>query len=289
MDLARLRKKLKESGGRRPPDEAREEARDENRQADELPSEQASEPVVESVKAPPVSVPEPGTDYPGLEEQESAPEMPPAYIEEPFQIPADEPPQADATAEYQPPELPVAAQPQSPADAAQAPVQAESEDDFFGEGKAAEDEKLREFLSFKLASENYAFKVDEIEEIIKPQRITAVPRMEAFVTGVSSLRGKIIPVIDLRRRLGLSGAYAPEKHARVLILRGPKGSIGVWVDSVDEVVRIPDSSIQEPPAHLSDVEVRFIEGIALWEGRFISIMKSSEVLKLTKEPDEKQA
>lgn len=152
------------------------------------------------------------------------------------------------------------------------------------ETNEAEKEKARqknvEILTFRLGGEDYAFRIEDIEEILKPQQITKVPRMGASIRGISSLRGKIIPVMDLKIRLGLKGDSLPEKLARVLILRGPKGSIGVCVDMVEDVLRIPASLVQDPPSHLSEIEVKYLEGVALFNGKFISIMKTGEVLSV---------
>ncbi|MDA8175045.1 MAG: chemotaxis protein CheW [Nitrospiraceae bacterium] len=147
-----------------------------------------------------------------------------------------------------------------------------------------EKEKTRqkniELLTFKLSGEDYAFRIEDIEEILKPQQVTKVPRVVAYISGVSSLRGKIIPVMDLKTRLGLKGESVSGKYSRVLILRGPKGSIGVSVDMVEDVLRIPAASVQEPPAHLSEIEVKYLEGVALVDGSFISVMKTGEVLSV---------
>lgn len=138
-------------------------------------------------------------------------------------------------------------------------------------------EEIVELLTFKLSKEDYAFKVCDVEEILRPQNVTPLPRAEEFITGITSLRGKIIPLIDLRKRFELS-EEAGNNKAKILILKGTKGSIGAVVDKVINVTRIPTGLILNPPSHLTESQQRFIEGVVVVEGRFISIVKMEEVL-----------
>ncbi|MBA4374067.1 MAG: hypothetical protein C0402_14545 [Thermodesulfovibrio sp.] len=156
-----------------------------------------------------------------------------------------------------------------------------------------EDSGIAELLTFSLAKEEFAFKVSEVEEIIRFQRITLVPTMPEYVAGITSLRGKIIPVIDLRTRLALKdeGAEAvsrPEADAdgliegkgKIIVLSGPLGLIGAIIDKVLGVVRLPEDVILEPPAHLTEDETKFIEGVVIVEKRFISIIRSEDALNI---------
>jgi purine-binding chemotaxis protein CheW len=137
-----------------------------------------------------------------------------------------------------------------------------------------------ELLTFALAQEEYAFRIDDVEEIIKPQRITVIPKTDLFLLGVTSLRGKIIPVIDLKRRLSLGGEAGIKKKQKILILNGPRGTIGALIDRVIGVIRPRSSKIGEPPPHLLETEMRFIEGVALVDGRFLSVIKTEEALNI---------
>lgn len=152
---------------------------------------------------------------------------------------------------------------------------------------------IAELLTFSLAKEEFAFKVSEVEEIIRFQRITLVPTMPAYVSGITSLRGKIIPVIDLRTRLALKDddgevVTRPEANAdgliegkgKIIVLAGPLGLIGAIIDKVLGVVRLPEDVILEPPAHLTEDETRFIEGVVIVEKRFISIIRSEDALNI---------
>ncbi len=157
----------------------------------------------------------------------------------------------------------------------------------------AEDLSL-ELLTFSLSKEEFAFRVSEIEEIIRFQKITTVPTMPGYVLGITSLRGKIIPVLDLKTRLGIrkntTGADpddagtsvqpATNTDEKILIVSGPKGLIGATIDRVIGVVRFPREKMLEPPAHLTEAELRFIEGVVIFEKRFISIIRSEDTMNI---------
>ncbi len=149
------------------------------------------------------------------------------------------------------------------------------------------EEEALELLTFSLSHEEFAFRVSEVEEIIRFQRITRVPTMPDYVWGITSLRGKIIPVIDLNTRLALKGKGElkeergdKKEDRRILILSGPKGMIGTTVDKVLGVMRFPAGTVLDPPAHLTENELKYIEGVVILEKRFISIVRSDDALNI---------
>jgi purine-binding chemotaxis protein CheW len=147
-----------------------------------------------------------------------------------------------------------------------------------GTGRA---EEVVEILTFSLLKEDFAFSISHLEEILKYQRITTVPNVPKYILGITSLRGKVIPVIDLKLKLSLTGTASDDTgKGKILIVRGPKGPIGVAVDKVIGVVRIPGSDILPPPSHLSEGEVKFIDGIAVVDKRFVSIINMPATMAL---------
>lgn len=158
--------------------------------------------------------------------------------------------------------------------------------------------ELVELLTFSLSNEEYAFRVSDIEEVLRMQKITMVPAMPDYVLGITSLRGKIIPVIDLKTRLGLqqkslstddpddgpaaaAGAVKNRETVnKILIISGPKGMIGATIDKVMGVVRLPLSGMLQPPGHLDEKELKFIEGIVVVEKRFISIIHAEAAMNV---------
>lgn len=141
------------------------------------------------------------------------------------------------------------------------------------------EEMTVELLTFSLAEEVFSFRIHEIEEIIRPPKMTAIPKTEPHVIGITSLRGKIIPVIDLKKRLSLSGGGDGRKQ-KILVLKGPQGPIGALVDRVIGVIRPLASEIGESPPHLRETETRFIDGVVLVGGKFVSIIKTEETLTI---------
>lgn len=150
--------------------------------------------------------------------------------------------------------------------------------------------EMVELLTFSLSNEEYAFRVPEVEEVIRSQLIAFVPTMPGYVLGITSLRGKIIPVIDLKTRLNLQGkslnADSPEaemknrQEKKILIIDGPKGLLGATIDKVIGVVRLPSSEILQPPGHLDENGLKFIEGIVVLKKRFISIIHSDAAMDI---------
>ncbi len=142
-----------------------------------------------------------------------------------------------------------------------------------------------ELLTFSLSTEEFAFRVSEVEEIIRYQPITKVPAMPDYVLGITSLRGKIMPVIDLKTRIvsgGVreDGAAVNSAGKKIFILLGPHGPIGATIDRVNGVVRLPQGGVLEPPAHLLEEERKFVDGVVILDKRFISIIRCEEALKI---------
>lgn len=149
------------------------------------------------------------------------------------------------------------------------------------EPEIKEETEAIELLSFGLLREEFAFKVSQIEEILRHQRITKVPKMPTYMLGITSLRGKVIPVIDLKLRLSFKERPLDINHkGKILILKGPQGPIGAAIDRVIGVVRLSRNEIIPPPSHLTETELKFIEGIAIVDKRFISIIRMEEAIKI---------
>ncbi|MBI4698845.1 MAG: purine-binding chemotaxis protein CheW [Nitrospirae bacterium] len=138
-----------------------------------------------------------------------------------------------------------------------------------------------EILAFKIANEEYAVKITELQEIIRYQRITIVPCTPLYVLGVTSLRGKIIPVIDLKIRLGLNGGVeAKQKKQKILILSGNKEPLGALVSLILGVFRLPASELLPPPPTLTEEEKNYIDGIVKIKNRFISILNVNAITRM---------
>lgn len=134
-----------------------------------------------------------------------------------------------------------------------------------------------ELLCFKVANEEYAISIMDIKEIIKPREVTEVPRVPDFVRGILSLRGNIIPIFDMRVRLGLAGGSRSERE-RVIVVNRQGGFAGVLVDEVVQVVRIPEGGIEPPPVVLEGIDREFVLGIGRVAGRMLILLDMEKVL-----------
>lgn len=137
--------------------------------------------------------------------------------------------------------------------------------------------KEEQVVVFKLDDQTYGLDISAVSEIIRMENITHVPRAPEFVEGVINLRGRIIPVMDLRERFELaSGEYT--RQSRIIIVEIAEVTVGMIVDSVLEVLRIPVDSIEPPPAMVDGVDVAYLRGIALWDGRMIILLNLQKIL-----------
>jgi purine-binding chemotaxis protein CheW len=138
------------------------------------------------------------------------------------------------------------------------------------------------YLTFALGRESYAVAVLKIREIIRLVEITAVPQVPEYVKGVINLRGKIIPVIDLRSRFGLSHVGNHERTCIVVVQfqseSGVITSMGLVVDAVQEVVSIPPSEIEQTPNFGTKLETDYIVGMAKIKGAVTTLLDIDRVL-----------
>jgi purine-binding chemotaxis protein CheW len=147
----------------------------------------------------------------------------------------------------------------------------------FGEETQKDLGEQLELISFQLAQESYAIRLTLVQQIIKMREITPVPRAPEYILGVISLRGVIIPVFDLRRRLGLA-RREHTRETRIIVVREGAKSIGLIVDRVRQVVRIPAAGIEPPPPILGGLEAEYLEGIGRSEGRMLILLHLEKVL-----------
>ncbi len=134
-----------------------------------------------------------------------------------------------------------------------------------------------ELLCFRVASEEYAISIMDIKEIIKPREVTEVPRVPGFVRGILSLRGNIIPVFDIKARLGLADGAVSERE-RIVVVKRENGYAGVLVDEVVQVVRIAEGGIEPPPVVLEGIDREFVLGIGRVSGRMLILLDMEKVL-----------
>ena len=137
-------------------------------------------------------------------------------------------------------------------------------------------------LTFNLQNESYGIDVLKVREIIRLTNITAVPQMPHYVKGVINLRGKIIPVIDLRVRFGFDGAKDTDLTCIIVVQAklsdGKNTQMGLIVDGVEEVVNLTASDIEETPDFGGKISTNFIIGMAKVKGTVKTLLNIDRVL-----------
>lgn len=123
-----------------------------------------------------------------------------------------------------------------------------------------EDTQKDKYLTFHLADENYGLEIQYVTEIIGIQKITKVPDMPNFIKGVINLRGKVIPVMDIRARFGLPSRDYDERTC-IVVVNIDEQPLGLVVDRVNEVVDIPAEQVEPPPTTAKGSVSRHIRGI----------------------------
>jgi len=150
-------------------------------------------------------------------------------------------------------------------------------------GHAPADED-HQYLTFLLSSEMFAIGILNIKEIVEYGKLTEVPMMPSFIRGVINLRGSVVPVVDLSARFGRCKTEVSRRSCIVIIevenSDETKQDIGVLVDSVSEVLEIPRSEIEPPPAFGAKIRVDFIHGMGKVAGKFVIILNANKVLSV---------
>jgi len=135
----------------------------------------------------------------------------------------------------------------------------------------------RQYVSFILADEEYAVPILKVQEIIRFTKLTRVPKSSEFVEGVLNLRGRVIPVIDLRKRFGLPSAEK-DRNSRIVVVEVDNRTVGMTVDGVSEVLQINQSDIEPPPPLGARVRTDFIEGMGKVGDRLMILLDIDRIL-----------
>jgi purine-binding chemotaxis protein CheW len=134
-----------------------------------------------------------------------------------------------------------------------------------------------QFVVFDLSNECYGVQITAVESIIKMQTITRLPHTPSFVEGVTNLRGKVLPVIHLRKRFGLDDT-ANTRDSRIMVVDVGGTKVGMIVDGVSEVLSIADDAVEPPSPISATIDSGFINGIAKLEKKLVILIDLSKVL-----------
>jgi len=145
------------------------------------------------------------------------------------------------------------------------------------EKKQYDSEELLQLVSFNIDNEEFGIDILKVEEIIRVISITKIPNAPDFIEGVINLRGKVIPVIDLRTRLNKI-RKSHDNNTRVIVVEVSGKTVGFLVDSVKEVLRIPKNITEPPPSMVSGVNSEYITAIGKLEDRLLILLDLEKVL-----------
>jgi purine-binding chemotaxis protein CheW len=139
-------------------------------------------------------------------------------------------------------------------------------------------EKDLQVVGFRIGNETFGVRIASVREIVRVPEITSVPSAPDTVEGVINLRGKIIPVMDLRKRFGHVDIQ-PDKKNRILVVELQNKLIGLIVNAASEVLKIPPSEIEAPGSVFAEGESSYVTGVGKLKGRLIILLDVSKLLR----------
>lgn len=146
--------------------------------------------------------------------------------------------------------------------------------------KDLDSKELLQLVTFRLGNEEFSLDILRVQEIIRHMELTRVPRTPEFVDGVINLRGRVIPVLDLRKRFGLpSDEHTSE--TRIIVVDVDNRTVGLKVDAVSEVLRLPADTVEPPPAIVTGAESDYIKGVGKLDGRLLILLDVEKILSRT--------
>jgi purine-binding chemotaxis protein CheW len=141
----------------------------------------------------------------------------------------------------------------------------------------AERKDSSQFVGFQIDDQQYAFRIEQIQEIVILAQVTQTPQVADYVEGVSNLRGAIIPIINLRKLFGLDPKPV-DAETRTIVVNVGERTMGCTVDLVSQVLRIPDESIQPAPDTITADGANYISGFAKLNDRLVILLDIDELL-----------
>ena len=138
-------------------------------------------------------------------------------------------------------------------------------------------DELLQLVSFKIGDEEFGVDILKVQEINRMLEVTRVPNAPEYVDGVINLRGKVIPIIDLRRRFGME-RREKDKNTRIVVVELSGKVIGFVVDAVSEVLRIPRNVTEPPPSIVAGIDAEYITGVGKLEDRLLILLDLERVL-----------
>lgn len=138
-------------------------------------------------------------------------------------------------------------------------------------------EKDLQVVGFRIGNEMYGVRIGAVREIVRVPEITSVPSAPEVIEGVINLRGKIIPVMDLRKRFGQTEIQHDKKN-RILVVELENKLVGLIVNAASEVLKIPPSEVEPPGTVFAEGESSYVTGVGKLKGRLIILLDISKLL-----------
>lgn len=143
--------------------------------------------------------------------------------------------------------------------------------------KDLDSKEVLQLVTFRLGKEEFSMDILKVQEIIRIMDLTRVPRTPDFIEGVINLRGRVTPVLDLRKRFGLP-ADEKTNETRIIVVDIDNRTVGLKVDAVSEVLRLPADTVEPPPSLITGAESDYIKGVGKLDGRLIILLDVSKIL-----------
>ena len=135
-----------------------------------------------------------------------------------------------------------------------------------------------QLVGFRIGKEMFGVPIELVHEIVRVPEVTSVPDALEYVEGVINLRGKIISVVDLRKRFGEADIH-PDRKNRILVANVEGTMVGLIVDAASEVLKLPNTEIEAPPSNVfDDAEVNYVTGVGKLNGRLIILLDLKRIL-----------
>ncbi len=137
--------------------------------------------------------------------------------------------------------------------------------------------QISQVVSFRLANEEYGLDIMRVQEIILMGQITEIPEVPSYIRGLINLRGKVIPIVDLRKRFSLQAGESTES-TRIVVVNAADTTFGIVVDAVSEVLRIKTEQIEPPPTGLVGLDQAYIKGLVKMDEKIMILLDIDSIL-----------
>ena len=135
-----------------------------------------------------------------------------------------------------------------------------------------------QLVGFRIGRETFGVPIGLVHVIVRVPEITSVPDAPRYVEGVINLRGKIVSIVDLRKRFGESH-IEPSRKNRILVAEIQNKMVGLIVDAASEVIRLPEAEIEAPPEVFEDGELKYVTGVGKLNGRLVILVDLTKILQ----------